>query len=146
MKYLGEEVSIETIRRQEEHFNEIKSSYSSKISGVFQDAIQGITFTKDPEKLKNADGITEDLIAMDYFLDKVLKDEGLDKTVKTPAQYLKDRIYPLMRQAYTMRDIYVGKAFENDYIAYRAALKEATENKDIDTDREEEAEEDMEQE
>ena len=117
-----EEFTKETMEHLKNRFHEIKGHFGEWIGKAFEDAIK-TDFAYGKSSLPLAERSTEELISMTYTAKKAWKDERLDNEIRTKAALLYDRMYPIMRQAYVMRDAYVNDAFNGDYRKYRESLK-----------------------
>lgn len=117
------EFTLQTVDQLENRLSEIKAHFGEYIGKAFEDAIK-TDFAYGKSSLPFAEKMTEELIAMSYAAQKASKDIELDKELRSKASFLSDRIYPVMRQAYVMRDTYVNDAFEGDYKRYRGSLKQ----------------------
>ena len=103
------EFTLQTVDQLENRLSEIKAHFGEYIGKAFEDAIK-TDFAYGKSSLP--------------FAQKASKDIELDKELRSRASFLSDRIYPVMRQAYVMRDTYVNDAFEGDYKKYRGSLKQ----------------------
>lgn len=120
--FIMEEFTKETMEHLTNRFQEIKEHFGEWIGKAFEDAIK-TDFAYGESSLPLAEKTTEELISMTYTAKKAWGDKSLDDEIRTKACLLYDRLYPIMRQAYVIRDTYVNDAFDGNYGKYRESLK-----------------------